>query len=301
MLASVLPGLRELRAPLAAGYLWLLAGWLLLDDRVPSDENATGIWRSLRDLSDVVSAIGLGVAVSFAAYVVGSVSVAMMSPVLSWVYRYVRLRKFRFQHPHQGREPFKVAHQGEPGRRMLFRVWAEYPVVGYGTLSGAASAIVREHVLSRVRRGAGFVPNDLFSTSWSYAELVTELRLIEQRLIGNETELYAEADRLRSEAEFRAAVTPPLALLALLFAGRSSLLWLLGMPIIAALYAQGQLRLRDRNDLLVQAVALGRVEAPALERLALRLEINEGSAGATSRSPSPPDHAPAATTPDSSS
>jgi hypothetical protein len=30
MLMNLLPGLRELRAPLVSGYLWLISAWLLL-------------------------------------------------------------------------------------------------------------------------------------------------------------------------------------------------------------------------------------------------------------------------------
>jgi hypothetical protein len=36
VLAGLLPGVRELRAPLAAGYLWLLYGWLTAANSFPS-------------------------------------------------------------------------------------------------------------------------------------------------------------------------------------------------------------------------------------------------------------------------
>lgn len=35
MLAGLLPGLRQVRTPLAVGYLWLLNLWLLLADYLP--------------------------------------------------------------------------------------------------------------------------------------------------------------------------------------------------------------------------------------------------------------------------
>jgi hypothetical protein len=43
VLTSLLPGLRELRAPLSAGVLWLLAIWFLAEPSVPDAEDATGI------------------------------------------------------------------------------------------------------------------------------------------------------------------------------------------------------------------------------------------------------------------
>ena len=36
MLTSLLPGVRDLRAPLAAGYIWLLFGWLVVEPRYSS-------------------------------------------------------------------------------------------------------------------------------------------------------------------------------------------------------------------------------------------------------------------------
>jgi hypothetical protein len=48
MLASLLPGLRDLRAPLAAGYLWLAAGWLYFAPLLPASVNDAD--RVLKDI-----------------------------------------------------------------------------------------------------------------------------------------------------------------------------------------------------------------------------------------------------------
>ncbi|MFF4392878.1 MULTISPECIES: hypothetical protein [unclassified Streptomyces] len=40
MLASLLPGLRELRTPLATGYLYLLLLFLLFSDSIPTKNEA---------------------------------------------------------------------------------------------------------------------------------------------------------------------------------------------------------------------------------------------------------------------
>jgi hypothetical protein len=77
VLASLLPGVRELRAPLAAGYLWLLAAWLLFYDNVPSKEEASGAVDALCGLNDAATAIGLAIALSFLAYIIGSLSQAL--------------------------------------------------------------------------------------------------------------------------------------------------------------------------------------------------------------------------------
>ncbi len=72
-IANLLPGIRELRAPLAAGYIWLLVGWLLLHDRIPGDGDAPVV-SDLYDLADIVGRVGVAAAASLAAYLIGSLS-----------------------------------------------------------------------------------------------------------------------------------------------------------------------------------------------------------------------------------
>jgi hypothetical protein len=82
VLASVLPGVRELRAPLVAGYLWLLLLWLVVGGRFPSaDESKPVALDRLYDLASVISAIGLAAAASIAAYLLGSLAVEAQSGV----------------------------------------------------------------------------------------------------------------------------------------------------------------------------------------------------------------------------
>jgi hypothetical protein len=78
VLAGLLPGLRELRAPLAAGYLWLLLLWLAFGDEFPSaGEVHPGPVERLYQLEPVISSLGLAVVASVGAYVVGSIAVDM--------------------------------------------------------------------------------------------------------------------------------------------------------------------------------------------------------------------------------
>jgi hypothetical protein len=78
VLASLLPGFRDVRAPLAAGYVWLLALYLAVEPSLPSREHARGVWASLVTLKDELTALGAGVALSFIAYLVGSISEALV-------------------------------------------------------------------------------------------------------------------------------------------------------------------------------------------------------------------------------
>jgi hypothetical protein len=71
MLTSLLPGLRELRAPLAAGYLWLIAAWVAFAPRIPTPETASGVLKDIYRLGQAVGKPGVIAAVTFAAYIIG--------------------------------------------------------------------------------------------------------------------------------------------------------------------------------------------------------------------------------------
>lgn len=70
----MLPGLRALRAPLASGYLSLLALWLAYSNDVPDREDASGLVRRVYELEGLGSEVGVGLAVSFVAYLIGTLT-----------------------------------------------------------------------------------------------------------------------------------------------------------------------------------------------------------------------------------
>jgi hypothetical protein len=72
MLSSLLPGLREIRAPLAAGYVWLVVAWLLLHDRIDQGSSATGAVSALTEFRDAIGLGGVAAATTFVAYLLGA-------------------------------------------------------------------------------------------------------------------------------------------------------------------------------------------------------------------------------------
>jgi hypothetical protein len=85
MVSSVLPGLRELRAPLAAGYLWLVTAWLVLGDKLPTAmEVKPAPLDRLYRLEPVLSDVGLAVVASVVAYVVGSIAIDVQVRAGRW-------------------------------------------------------------------------------------------------------------------------------------------------------------------------------------------------------------------------
>jgi hypothetical protein len=75
ILASALPGFRDLRAPLIAGYMWLVFLWLLVKPEIAT-RPANGTTAAMYDLAKHAGPIWIGLGVGVAAYLIGSVSQA---------------------------------------------------------------------------------------------------------------------------------------------------------------------------------------------------------------------------------
>lgn len=86
LLASAIPGLREIRGPLVAGYLWLICAWLIVDPRVPLSESTTGPIRSLVDLADTAGPVATAAGVSVGAYLMGVVSMGITDSLRAAVF-----------------------------------------------------------------------------------------------------------------------------------------------------------------------------------------------------------------------
>ena len=83
MLASLLPGLRDLRAPLAAGYLWLAAGWLYFAPQLPASVNdADGVLKDIYRVADASNPVAIAAGLTFIAYLLGILSTGLLTPVV---------------------------------------------------------------------------------------------------------------------------------------------------------------------------------------------------------------------------
>jgi hypothetical protein len=80
MLAQILPGFREVRGPLASGFLWLLLGYLIFHGDIA---HAHGKVREIVDLGEKLGPAALPVVASFVAYLLGSLSEDLVESVVS--------------------------------------------------------------------------------------------------------------------------------------------------------------------------------------------------------------------------
>ena len=271
MWLSLLPGVRHLRAPLAAGYLWLATVWLAMHERWNEPAERGPAFDAVFDLRDTVSAVGLAVAVSFVAYVIGSLSqpvttflgtrIALLVPS-----GLVRTKAWAVYGQDTARDlgPFAARDLSARGQGHLAQL-LERTVRTLEQSFGDAQTVVRTELGER--------PLPLL--------LMEDLPLVHRRLAGKEEtrELFSDIDRTQSEAELRLAIWLPLAVLIMVFAvqewGWSGFLSLI--PAVGAgvgLALQGTLRLRAANDSLVDAVRANSSQFPTLERVleAARLE-----------------------------
>jgi hypothetical protein len=237
-LSNLLPGFRQLRAPLAAGYLWLLFIYLVADlgDAHPT----SGITKQIADLGDALSPVGVAAAAGFAAYLIGSFS--------TWVARELVQLLVRTINPKTG--------------------------ASQGGLSSRGFAALDDLLTPRVARGE---LRTLADAGRLAREILGELDLIKTRLLGRDPELHGEIDRLHAEAEFRFALLLPLTAVAIVavlgipipgdFGDVADIPMVSGVVILVEVFAFQAIGVwRQANDKLLDAVFLERVESPALER-----------------------------------
>lgn len=282
VLVNVLPGLRDLRAPLAAGYVWLLAIYVAFQPLIPSRVEATGVWDSLLDLGGTVSVFGVAVAISFVAYLVGSISEAARDAVVA------PLAKLLAPAP-----PFSDSE--DPLSELVIASPAPFSQTSIFAIDELVQERLRE-IDDHLRRIADTTMDEVLSRRGDVPDLIRraipdlhgfegpepppsprrlvmsrllqELDLMRTNLLGKESELYSAIDRKRSEAEFRAALALPLGSLAAAFAWRAT--WWAAVLVVGAavvLVLQGVRRQRESNDALIEALRLKRAKAPSLQRL----------------------------------
>jgi hypothetical protein len=304
-LSNALPGFRELRAPLAAGYIWLLAIYVAIEPHVPDAKHAHGLYATLLHLRDAASSVGLAVAVSFAAYLVGAISEGVLgrfwqedrlasvgSPI--WAAPYTSKGKDALEAEvlAHGRRLGEVQPPSAPygwATPFVTNIASDSPElnslieeyrVSSDPFPGIAGDLVYVYVPFAYRRDSPWRQDHLVKPNEAWAavskflsdRVVRDFRLMRIRLMGKETELFAVADRLQAEAEFRFAIVPPLAALAIAVASRVE--WYVGLVVLIltagtlwTLARQGILRLRQSGDTLLDALRVGRVASPTLELL----------------------------------
>lgn len=290
MLASILPGFREVRTPLVTGYLYLMCVWLALgQDRLLPDEPSSEFTRRLSDLFQTFGTAAAVATVSFAAYLLGALlTVRKISPRVRSILSTIRIIEGRDQ---------TVSSRSRPGdhrARLQQRldslpldirvqlnnfVWDQVESA-YGADQPQAEALARlvglgsnfgravQEVLGRAdhERGSG--------RSWVLPAALNltivnefEVQVLADRLHLEREALWNEYDRLRSEAELRFSLFIPLVLVTVLATVLWSPLALFGLVLPVVLLRQGLSNQRQAESTVWQALLGGWIKSPILEKI----------------------------------
>ena len=280
---NLLPGLRELRAPLASGYLWLASLWLVLSregwipaKRPPGNGEVARLW----DLGGTLGKTIALAALTFIAYLIGSF--LEMDPDGATASAIVNLKWLNFPNPE-----YVVLTDAEHPNDMAIA----------SHVSRSLSREARNDILDLLQQKGRIGERTQYDEhndeewfdfieengKWQIAadriiyKVITEMRQLASRLLTKNKDLYGRYDRFVAEAAVRINVSIPLTLLLTLAIWLSGLpTWLQSLLTIAVLVLgimllrQGFRRMVSARDVIAQALVI--------EEIYSRYIDNQGSA-----------------------
>jgi hypothetical protein len=298
VLLNILPGLRELRAPLAAGYLWLLVGWLAFGD--------AELPRHAREFLEEFRGLGDAVALSFAAYLLGALLSDAFRPI--WTRLIVNRRKLLaryFDELTRANQPSiqydlrelrnreakaRTSVEKNPpsprtvaARREAFVQHFAYAphlsVIRENAVRTLISGVSEPLTVRGIRTLVSLVPSRrsdyLSSTQLGFvtpsewlagvsSTAASELDIARFRLLSEQRDLFNEVDRLRAEGQFRLAVAVPLIALAITLCVTEHFAWFIAALPVCVFAWQGLDRLDESGERVVDSLRAETVTIPAL-------------------------------------
>lgn len=300
MLASLLPGIRELRAPLAAGYVWLLGLWLTLRATPVPTDFSTGIYRDLVDLANWAGKPAVFAASAFVAYLTGIISISFtnfLSAVLNaatrgrvkelsagtisvdntlseaiinrLAKRFVDDPKFQSQvlsHIHDIQDEYMKRELG----RAMVTVW--YKRTEREHEPRQFPQYLESPVLFRSRAVADAAFRaSVLALLVDVEQLVKvarkDLELMSPRLVGKDDAIHGDYDRLVSEGTFRISMFLPMCYLFGMLAWLLNPWWTAGLVVPWTLLYLGLQSHNMAREHLAVAIMAERIESPELERI----------------------------------
>jgi len=221
MLATLLPGVREIRTPLTVEYMWLFVLWLAVGHRIPEPDSAQGVLADVYRLANATGLITVGIAVSVAAYILGVIAARIGVSVTYAIGAALRRTPIA---------PITPGHQ----REVQVKKSVVYLVLSRLSERFSRDAAFPSQLLDRVVSDSPADPPAETKAEWEQLtladqwirywivrrvvnaekvadELQAESYDIIVRLRGASDPVALEHDRLQAEGDFRIAVFGPLA------------------------------------------------------------------------------------------
>lgn len=254
ILSSFLPGVRELRAPLAAGLLWLGVMTIIIGPHqaayFPHSPAIDSLQHLLVRFPFLLGSIAVGLA-----YLIGLVAIGTMSQLIRAIGRVLHVLVIRFSRERDG----WVRRRGliaKPFRFLDDRT---------SSVSLAARSLVIDAVTKTLTQaGVSGTAAMIFPVETA----ISNLHFGAPQLAQTAPSQYQEYDRARAEKEFRLAVVPPLAALSLV-APIPWRIWLIVAMLgaCAVLLAQAIKQSQLANDLLANAAFLDYITIPSAQAI----------------------------------
>lgn len=290
MLINLLPGVRELRTPLAVGYSLLLASYLTFFDRLREWILTSGVGRDLKNLAGYAGVGPSLAALTFLAYIIGSLWIEMVSPVVRAMlhkavlspYYGIRIKvmvrraqksldEVAIYGNNRLLDPDFMVHE-ERFRKRLEKIIVDRIRRAYTDVPEFKVAF-KERLSPDQVEGIGIAPlpqlvTRVMDIRHHVNDLAEDFRNVPARLLGKEPDVWNSWDRLRSEAEFRTAISTAVFTLSVALAVRvSSWLIVIGLLVSSALWSLGTKKERSANSVLFEAVMANRVDLYELIKL----------------------------------
>jgi hypothetical protein len=313
MLATLLPGLRDVRVPLATGFLWLTFAWLSLARAIPDVTQSTGLLYEINRAFTALGSAALIAALSFTAYIVGVMTTfrarslfrvsQALAPTLLALY------------------PKAVLDRLIPGGRENMSEVLKRSGVALSPSSSEALEQTTRDVL-KVLSHAGVSTERIFAVSpalatswdlhrrrqkientddgfWAWIDQPYSLQLVCRDVVSDfehsaralrrvNTDDFDDFDRLQAEAEFRMSIALPLSAILIVCitylpfktlgpVGEVAAPFTLALLVVLIFFgflARSMQKFGEANGVLVDAIVSGEIPSPTLEGLiSLKAEV----------------------------
>jgi hypothetical protein len=247
-LGDALPGLREVRVQLLAGYLWILFAWLAFISDIDISRSRSDAVAAVVDMADAVGPLGVTIAVSVAAFLVGAVS-----QEVSW-----------------------HLERTSRGSAKLRRHTAE---IAAGKAYGEIAEQFKRRNVRLDDEMAGILERSGFERWKNGVVDAAVLELSDTRTLPSHGPDVGVVDRLYAEGDLRLAVVPPLFALTVFLTVDLTPLWAFGLLPTVILEIQGVRKKDEARRRMVDLVMLGRLELAAIRRFKLEAELSLAERG----------------------
>jgi hypothetical protein len=261
---SLLPGLRDLRTPLAVGYLWLSFLWLLMRHEISEALASKGVIAEIAHIVGLAEPTVALAALSFFAYLVGAVALPLSIAIKNFMRWFTGLGTL------DGRTEYRV-------RRFVTEQMSEFEATTHSwqeiveiLVTSAETWTERKMATEKPSTEKSIVSRILNNRLWEERDdLAVQLQLFEKQ------NLFQAYDRNRSESEFRAGVALPILALTIVISLGYSRWALLALPVPAFLLFQAMNRDTASNRILYRALTAKIIASNAIQDIRIRLGLRD--------------------------